>query len=107
MVDQIEGLPFDDLGDRDGDPLPFWAPFGGETRAHGRKRRSSALRRDQARAMAVGVADVGGVLEAPHTRANKLPLGGGAVELSATGAQRAQNSGEHRIDLGQVRPYVI
>ena len=29
------------------------------------------------------------------------------MELSATGAQRAQNSGEHRIDLGQVRPYVI
>ena len=37
----------------------------------------------------------------------KLPLGGGAVELSATGAQRAQNSGEHWIDLGHVRPYVI
>jgi hypothetical protein len=29
------------------------------------------------------------------------------VELSATGAQRAQNSGEHRINFGQVRPYVI
>jgi hypothetical protein len=43
----------------------------------------------------------------PGTWVNKLPLGGGAVELSATGAQRAQNSGEHRIDLGQVRPYMI
>jgi hypothetical protein len=43
----------------------------------------------------------------PGTWVNKLPLGGGAVELSATGAQRAQNSSEQMIDLGQVRPYVI
>jgi hypothetical protein len=29
------------------------------------------------------------------------------VELSATGAQRAHNSAKQRINLGQVRPYVI
>jgi hypothetical protein len=43
----------------------------------------------------------------PRRWVNKLLLGGGAAELSATAAQRAQNCREQRIDLGQVRPYVI
>jgi hypothetical protein len=39
---------------------------------------------------------------------NRLPLGSGSAELSAAiPAQRAENCGEHTIDLGQVRAYVI
>ena len=38
VLDQIEGLPFDDLGNRDADPLLFRSPLGGEARANGLKR---------------------------------------------------------------------
>src|SRR5215203_1729338 len=35
LLDQIEGLAFDDLRNRDADPLLLWAPLGGEARPTG------------------------------------------------------------------------
>src|SRR3712207_9222750 len=49
FLNKIEGLPFDDLWDRDGDPLLLRAPLGGEARTHGLQRRSSEIGRASCR----------------------------------------------------------